>query len=77
MKTVLEILLTDYHLCVTRFPINSPEYKMIQNGIQVRNDHGQQVIHVLCDPEMLLAIRSLFAQYCPEAATRLREIPEY
>ena len=77
MKTVLEILLTDYHLCVTRFPLHSPEYKALQNGITVRNDRGKQVIHVLCDQEMLTAIREMFAKYCPEAAARLREIPEY
>ena len=77
MKSILEIRLEDYHLCVTRFPLNSPEYKHLQNGVQVRNDRGQQVIHVLCDPEMLSAIRQLFAKFCPEAAARLREIPEY
>jgi hypothetical protein len=77
MKTILEILLEDYYLCVTRFPLNTPEYKFLQNGIQVRNDRGQQVIHVLCDAAMLAAIRQLFAEFCPESAARLREIPEY
>ncbi len=76
MRIILEILLNDYHLCLTRFPLNSPEYRTLKNGIQVRNNRGEEVIHILCDVEMAAAVRNLFAQACPEALERIREIPE-
>lgn len=50
---------------------------MLKNGIQVRNHKRKEVIHILCDAEMLTAIRLLFARVCPEAVDRMKEIPEY
>jgi hypothetical protein len=76
MRVIIEIPLDDYHLCMTRFPLNSPEYRMLKNGIVVRNDRDQEVVHILCEPETALAIRKLFAVGCPEAVDRIKELPE-
>jgi hypothetical protein len=76
MRVILEIPLDVYHLCLTRFPLNSLEYRLLKNGVVVRNDRGEEVIHVLCEPEMARAIRMLFAAACPEALDRIKEFPE-
>ena len=77
MKTILEILIEDYHLCITRFPMNSRAYRMLMNGVLVRNDKGHEVTHILCDSEMIATLRQAVATFCPELVERMREIPEY
>lgn len=69
---LIEIPVQDYHLCLPRFPLYSAEYRILKNGIQLRNDQGEEVVQVLCDPEMAIAIKKLFADNCPESADRVK-----
>ena len=76
MRVIIELPLDDYHLCMPRFPMNSPEYRMLKNGIVVRNDRNEEVIHIRCERETGLALRKLFADACPEAVYRIKELPD-
>ena len=76
MRVLLEILLSDYHLCLARLPLNSVEYRTLQNGVRERNESDEEVIHVLCDPPVAQSILRLLAIHCPEIIDRVRQLPE-
>ena len=76
MRVVLELPIEVYHLCLPRFPLNSREYRAVANGVIARNEAGDEVIQILCETRMAQAIRKLFADLCPEALDKLRELPE-
>ena len=48
-RVLLEIMIADYYTCVSRLPLNSPEYRMLQNGVCARNAADEEVVHVLCE----------------------------
>jgi hypothetical protein len=75
MDVILEIPIRDYHLCLSRLPLNSPEYHILQNGVVERNESGDEVVHVLCDQSGAQAILKLFAVHCPEVLDRIRQLP--
>jgi hypothetical protein len=75
MNVILEIPIRDYHLCLTRLPLHSPEYHLLQNGVVERNESGDEVIHILCDESSARAILKLFATHCPEVLDRIRQLP--
>ena len=74
-RVLLEIILADYYTCVARLPLNSPEYRMLQNGVRARNPAEEEVVHVLCEQETAKKIREMFGIYCPEALQRIKELP--
>lgn len=75
MRVILEIAVTDFYLCLGRFPTNTAEYRLIVNSVRERNERGEDVVHILCEPEMAQRIRTFFLTYCPEVAERIRELP--
>jgi|Tabmets5t2r1_1033131.scaffolds.fasta_scaffold243250_1 hypothetical protein len=75
MNVILEIPIRDYHLCLSRLPLNSPEYHILQNGVVERNETGDEVVHILCDQSSAQAILKLFAIHCPEVLDRIRQLP--
>jgi hypothetical protein len=74
MDVILEILIRDYHLCLSRLPLNSSEYHMLRNGVVERNEKGDEVVHILCDQSSAQAILKLFAIHCPEVIDRIRQL---
>jgi hypothetical protein len=74
-RVILEVPLADYHLCLTRLPLNSPAYKLLKNGVVVRNDKDEEVVHILCETTMAVEIWRAFRRGCPEALDRIRELP--
>ena len=75
MRVILEIAVTDFYLCLGRFPTNTAEYRLIVNSVRERNERGEDVVHILCEREMAQRIRTFFLTYCPEAAERIEELP--
>ena len=75
MRVLLEIPVADYYSCLSRLPLSSPEYRILQNGVRERNDAGEDVIHVLCEEETAEKIRAVFATYCPEVLDRIKQMP--
>jgi hypothetical protein len=67
LKIRLDIPIEPYLICMTRFGINSPEYKKLKNGVVLRDADGHEVVEILCDHDRAKKILEMTAQLCPEA----------
>jgi hypothetical protein len=75
MRIIFEIPIDVYHLCLTRFGLRSREYAILQNGVIMRDDAGNEFVHVLCDEEAAQLIRAKLNEACPDLLHRIRERP--
>lgn len=76
MRTVFEIPLDIYHICLTRFGLRSREYAILQNGVITRDDSGNEFVQILCDEQAAQLVRAKFNDACPDLVDRIRERPE-
>ena len=76
MRTVFEIPIDIYHLCLTRFGMRAKEYAILQNGIIARDDLGSEFVQILCDEESARLVREKFAEVCPDLASQIKQCSE-
>ena len=76
MRTVFEIPIEVYHLCLTRFGLRSREYALLQNGVIARDENGNESVQILCDEEAAQLIRTKFNELCPDLVHQIKEYPE-
>ena len=56
--------------------LKSREYSILQNGVVARDEHGDEVVQILCDEEAAKLIRKKLSDVCPDLVDRIKERPE-
>ena len=73
MKTIVAIPMASYQSILSRFPIKSPEYALLKNGV-VTEQGGSQVVNILCDEKRADNLCYLINRISPEFISAIHKV---
>jgi hypothetical protein len=73
MKILLVIPKLYYKMLLDRSAMLWPEYRALKNGILMRNDTGQEEIHIVCDSHSVQLILNFAGRVCSEAIPHIQQ----
>ena len=72
----IEIPMDAYERCLANCDEKSPEYKLLRNGIVLRDDPHNIMVHIRCEADKVGVIRRLLAKQCPEFLDEVYVYPD-
>lgn len=76
MYVILEIPIDAYLNCLSWFEGRSAEYVMVRNGITLKNNRGEGVVHIRCHLDRVTPLLNMVSGVCPEFIEKVRQLPD-
>jgi hypothetical protein len=75
-RFLIEIPMDIYMRCLVKCDEKSPEYRLLRNGIVLRDDPRNVMMHIRCDADKVRVIRGIVAQECREFLDEVHVYPD-